>query len=89
MERLSGRSRLNAAKTVDKGFRAAVKMPGERILVEAANLKALAGVGTTAFPDWQQSSTGPLVSIQLLSVEHSAQPSSNAVEHAPVLELPE
>lgn len=55
-----------------------------------AHVPALVGYATVlakANPD--QSQSGPLVSIQLLSVEHPGQTSTDAVEHAPVLELPE
>lgn len=89
LQKLSERSRLNAAKTVDRGFKAAVKKPGEWIVAAAPALASLAKVGTTAFPDWQQASHGPLVSIQLLTVEQPAQAQVTTVEHAPMLDLPE
>lgn len=52
-EMLSVRSRLNAAKTVDKGFSASARMKGEHIIAVADKLKSLGSLGQIAHEDWR------------------------------------
>lgn len=52
-ENLSVRSRLNAARTVDKGFSASARMKGEHIIAVADKLKSLGSLGQIAHEDWR------------------------------------
>lgn len=84
LETLYSRTRLNMAKTADKGFRKASQQKGEAIIATADKLKSLAGVAAVAHPalrETAQTGASTVVNIAFLGI-----PSHGPSQDMPTIE---